>query len=84
MATKAEVAPVRHVTSVASPTCKVSAQHGARNVINVETRTISVLVVDPSQRAKEMARKAPMAGAGPRDHEAKVDALNPDLEANQG
>ena len=46
--TKAKVALVRHAASVPSPTCEVSAPHGVRNVMNVETRTIPVLVVDPN------------------------------------
>ena len=58
MATKVQVAPVKHVASVPSPTHKVSAHHGATNVTNVVIRTISVLAVVPSQRANEAAKKA--------------------------
>ena len=80
MATEVKVAQVRHAASVPSPTHKMGSQHGERNVINAVTITISVHIVDTSQRANGMAKKALMVGTGPRDHEAKVDALDPDLE----
>ena len=63
MATEPRVAQVRHAANAACLTHQENAQHGARNVTNVEIKTILVHVVGQSKRAHGTARDHPMAGA---------------------
>ena len=82
-ATKAKVAQLNNAASVASFTPDVSSQHGARNVINMEIRIISVHVVGRSRMARTV-RNLPLAGAPQEVHKVKADGPGQDPEADQG
>ena len=57
------VAQVRHAVNAICLTHQENAQYGARNVTNVEIKTILVHVGGQSKRAHGTARDHPMAGA---------------------
>ena len=59
-----------------------NAQHGARNVTNVEIKTILVHVVGQSKRAHGTARDHPMAGTPQDTPRVGPDSPSQDLEAD--
>ena len=64
MATEPRVAQVRHAANATCLTHQENAQHGARNVTNVEiTILVHVVGQSKSKRAHRTARDHPMAGA---------------------
>ena len=73
------VTRVRHVVSVEHLTCLENAQHGARNVTSVATKTISVHSVGLS--SQEPGTENPVAH--PEDIRAEVSHIVPGLEASQ-
>ena len=83
MATEPRVAQVRHVANAVCLTHQENAQHGARNIINVQIKTILVHVVGQSKRAHETARDHPMAGKPQDALRVRPDGPSRDLEAYQ-
>ena len=82
MATEPRVAQVRHAANAVCLIHQENAQHGARNVISVEIKTILVHVVGQSRRAPGIARDHPMAGAPQDALRVGAHGLSQDLEAD--
>ena len=84
MDTEQKVAQVDHVINVAHHTHQESVQHLARNVINVDLKTISVAVVGQRTGAKEMAMVEDhpklKAQRDVTDTEGEADAPDPDQD----
>ena len=77
-----KVAWVRHAVNAAYLTHPENAQHGARNVISVEIKIISVHFVDQSKRASQMARNHHKAGAHQEVPKVRADGPGQDPEVD--
>ena len=84
MDTEQKAVQVKHAANAAHHTHQENVQHLVRNVINVDLKTISTVVVGRNKRASEMAaiKDHPKVGAQRDVTDIKVDAPDRDQEVD--